>query len=219
MFCQRDNYDYNLVPLCRMMRAWKSKWGVPIGGLLIDTLCYQFIENYQYRDKSYFYYDYLCRDCFKWMSEQDARSRNIGKLLAAVNMFTARACSNTRPRGATTFHSKRSSTRRRTPRGNGQRSRAGERSLEPHSQTDDTPQSRAILEGQLREAYGRVVYSHKTHEKCADILLARQSAVQIVQIVLSAITTGGLIAAITGADKRLAVIGLIVSSCLVALNS
>ena len=31
----------------------------------------------------------------------------------------------------------------------------------------------SILEGQLRECYGRTVYSHKTHEKCADILLAR----------------------------------------------
>lgn len=27
-----------------------------------------------------------------------------------------------------------------------------------------------ILEGQLRECYGRGVYTHKTHEKCADIL-------------------------------------------------
>jgi hypothetical protein len=62
----------NLVPLCRMMRAWKGKWEVPIGGLLIDTLGYQFIESWQYRDKSYMYYDYMCRDFFKWMSEQDA---------------------------------------------------------------------------------------------------------------------------------------------------
>lgn len=63
----------NLVPLCRMMRSWKEKWGVPIGGLLIDTLAYQFIENYQYRDKSYFYYDFLCRDFFKWMADQDEK--------------------------------------------------------------------------------------------------------------------------------------------------
>lgn len=62
----------NLVPLCRMMRAWKQKWDVRIGGLLMDTLAYQFIENWQYRDKSYMYYDYMCRDFFKWMSEQDA---------------------------------------------------------------------------------------------------------------------------------------------------
>ena len=61
----------NLVPLCRMMRDWKSKWTVPIGGVLIDTLAYQFIETWEYRDKSYVYYDYMCRDFFKWMAAQD----------------------------------------------------------------------------------------------------------------------------------------------------
>lgn len=60
----------NLVPLCRMMRAWKAKWTVPISGLLIDTLAYQFIENYEYKDKSYLYYDFMCRDFFQWMSNQ-----------------------------------------------------------------------------------------------------------------------------------------------------
>ena len=62
----------NLLPLCRMMRAWKRNWDVPIGGLLIDTLAYQFIENYEYRDKSYLYYDFMCRDFFKWMSTQSS---------------------------------------------------------------------------------------------------------------------------------------------------
>lgn len=61
----------NLVPLCRMMRDWKDKWSVPVGGLLIDTLAYQFIENWHYRDKSYLYYDFMCRDFFRWMSDQD----------------------------------------------------------------------------------------------------------------------------------------------------
>ena len=61
----------NLIPLCRMARSWKRKWDVPIGGLLVDTLAYQFIENYQYRDKSFLYYDFMSRDFFKWMSEQD----------------------------------------------------------------------------------------------------------------------------------------------------
>lgn len=63
----------NLVPLCRMMRSWKKKWDVSIGGLLIDTLAYQFIENYTYRDKSYLYYDFMCRDFFKWMADQDEK--------------------------------------------------------------------------------------------------------------------------------------------------
>ena len=56
-----------------MMRSWKQKWDVPIGGLLVDTLAYQFIENYEYRDKSYLYYDFMCRDCFKWMADQDEK--------------------------------------------------------------------------------------------------------------------------------------------------
>lgn len=63
--------NYNLVPLCRMMREWKREWGVPIKGLLIDTLAYQFIGSWEYRSKSYFYYDYMCRDFFRYMADQD----------------------------------------------------------------------------------------------------------------------------------------------------
>ncbi len=62
----------NLVQLCRMMRAWKEKQNVQMGGLLIDTLAYQFIATWENRDKSYFYYDFMCRDFFKWLSEQDS---------------------------------------------------------------------------------------------------------------------------------------------------
>ncbi len=61
----------NLVPLCRMMRAWKRTWEVPIGGLLVDTLAYQFIETWPHRDKSYLYYDFMCRDFFRFMADQD----------------------------------------------------------------------------------------------------------------------------------------------------
>ena len=61
----------NLIPLCRMMRAWKAKMNVPIGGLLIDTLGYQFIGSWEYRHKSYFYYDYMCRDFFVFLADQN----------------------------------------------------------------------------------------------------------------------------------------------------
>ena len=61
----------NLIPLCRMMRSWKKEWSVPLGGLLIDTLAYQFIIDWKYRDKSHFYYDYMCRDFFAYMADQD----------------------------------------------------------------------------------------------------------------------------------------------------
>lgn len=62
--------NYNLVPLCRMMRAWKAHWDVPIKGLLIDTLAYQFINDWEHKDKSYLYYDYMCRDFFYFMAQQ-----------------------------------------------------------------------------------------------------------------------------------------------------
>lgn len=50
-----------------------------------------------------------------------------------------------------------------------------------------------ILEGQLRECYGRVVYTHKTHEKCADLLLDKNACIKNYQIILSAIIAGGVI--------------------------
>ena len=61
----------NLVRLCRMMRAWKSMHRVPIGGLLVDTLAYQFINSWKHRGKTFSYYDCMCRDFFLFMAEQD----------------------------------------------------------------------------------------------------------------------------------------------------
>ncbi len=91
--------------------------------------------------------------------------------------------------------------------------------MEPHTRTDDTVQSRAILEGQLREFFGKVVYSHKTHEKCADILLLRLSRIRLLQIVLSAITTGGLLIGIFGKNDPATILGLVVSTLLLVLNA
>lgn len=91
--------------------------------------------------------------------------------------------------------------------------------MEHHSQTDKIPQSRSILESQLRESYGRVVYSHKTHEKCADILLSNLARIKLLQILLSALVTAGFIGAVFGAGQIGAVLGIIVSTALLALNS
>lgn len=62
--------NYNLRRLCKMVRAWKNKHGVEMGGLLIDTLAYNFLNSTKYYDdKSYLYYDWLVRDFFKYLSE------------------------------------------------------------------------------------------------------------------------------------------------------
>lgn len=91
--------------------------------------------------------------------------------------------------------------------------------MEHHSQADDTPETRYILEGQLRECYGRVVYSHKTHEKCSDILLTRLSNIKLSQIVLSALTTGGFISTFFGVGEIGVGVGVVVSTLLLVLNA
>jgi hypothetical protein len=60
----------NARKLARMVRAWKEYNGVSMGGLLIDTYVYQFLQTYEYKDKGYYYYDWLTRDFFEFLSRQ-----------------------------------------------------------------------------------------------------------------------------------------------------
>jgi len=63
------------------------------------------------------------------------------------------------------------------------------------------------------------VYSHKTQEKCADLLLTKLGQIKFWQILLSALTTAGFIGAAFGVGTIGAVIGGIVSVTLLALNA
>lgn len=36
-------------------------------GILIDTIAFRFLSNYEYADKSYEYYDWMSRDFFKYL--------------------------------------------------------------------------------------------------------------------------------------------------------
>jgi len=91
--------------------------------------------------------------------------------------------------------------------------------MEPTSLPKQASKPRDIIEGQLRDCYGRAVYSHKTHEKCADLLQGREAKLKLTQIVLSAISTAGLIGTIFGQSivATLALTGL--STALLVLNS
>ncbi len=93
---RNDACNGNLVQLARMLRAWKRKWDVPIGGLLIDTLAYQFIEDYDYRDKSFLYYDFMSRDMFRWMADQSEdqaswRAPGSGQYVYGKDLFQYKA--------------------------------------------------------------------------------------------------------------------------------
>lgn len=75
------------------------------------------------------------------------------------------------------------------------------------------------LIAQVRDCYGRVAYSHKAHEKSADILTSRLALVKNTQIALSAMVTGSLIAAIAQNETWAKVAGAALSSVLLILNT
>ncbi|MBZ9977817.1 SMODS domain-containing nucleotidyltransferase [Mesorhizobium sp. BR-1-1-10] len=65
-----EQKNKNLRRLCKMARSWKNKHGVGMGGLLIDTLSYNFLRSTtEYDENSFLYYDYMSRDFFKYLSE------------------------------------------------------------------------------------------------------------------------------------------------------
>jgi hypothetical protein len=74
------------------------------------------------------------------------------------------------------------------------------------------------LEEQLRECFGRVAWTHKTHEKCSDLINKRLSRIKLWQIILSAITTTGIIAAVFGESKEIGIFSAILSFVLTILN-
>lgn len=66
----------NLRQLCKMARAWRNKHGVGMGGLLVDTLSYNFLNSTDaYDSKSYLYYDELSRDFFEYLSQLPKQDR------------------------------------------------------------------------------------------------------------------------------------------------
>jgi hypothetical protein len=79
-----------------------------------------------------------------------------------------------------------------------------------------------ILESQIRECFGRVIYSHKTHEKCSDIYLYRLALIKNSQIILAALTTGTLLSdifSLFGLGIWAKILSIIFSITLLVLNT
>ena len=64
-------YNKKVKRLARMARAWRAKDNVPMSGLLIDTLVYDFMTGWEYNDKSFMFYDWMTRDFLEYLHEQD----------------------------------------------------------------------------------------------------------------------------------------------------
>ncbi len=101
---------------------------------------------------------------------------------------------------------------------NGLQNKSGEKFLEPYSQ-NDPKYGYSIVGAQIRECFGRVVYSHKTHEKCAEILLSRLASIKLLQIILSALTTASFIGTIFGESHITTIVGLLISVTLLVLTA
>jgi len=58
------------------------------------------------------------------------------------------------------------------------------------------------LEDQLRECFGRVVYTHKTHERMADRCLNKLNNYKVAQIILTGLTSTGAVGVLLGKEKE-----------------
>jgi len=76
-----------------------------------------------------------------------------------------------------------------------------------------------ILESQIRECFGRVVYSHKTQEKCADIVLTLHKRLKLFLIIISAFVTTSLLIKLFGDQEWALMVGVILSTILFGLNT
>lgn len=82
----------------------------------------------------------------------------------------------------------------------------------------NSQQQKDALRMQIREAYGRVVYTYTTHLKKADHLVIKNKRIKRWQIALSAISTGGIIGAVITNKIALTWVGGIFSTVLLGLN-
>lgn len=76
-----------------------------------------------------------------------------------------------------------------------------------------------LLEAQIRECYGRVVWTHKTHEKCSDILTNRSDRIKLAQLILSALTTAGIFVTVFGDHNWVGILSALISALLLILNT
>jgi len=69
--CNENTYG-NFENLCHMLRMWKNESGFKFGGLLIDTLVYDFFDdNDSYGEVGYKDYLDLVKEVFSYLKEQD----------------------------------------------------------------------------------------------------------------------------------------------------
>jgi hypothetical protein len=59
--------NVNVRRLVRMLKCWQAWCSVPIKSFYLELLAIDFLDQWPYREQSYFFYDWMCRDFFAWM--------------------------------------------------------------------------------------------------------------------------------------------------------
>ena len=75
-----------------------------------------------------------------------------------------------------------------------------------------------ILEDQIRECYGRLVWTYTTHQKCVDILEKKLKKIKILKITLNSISATGLVSYIITNQVWLPIITIIFTTLALFLD-
>jgi hypothetical protein len=152
----------NLKAIGRIMRIWKRHNRVPIGGMLIDTFAFNFIGSWEHRDKSYLYHDFLGRDFLQFMALRDTsqaywsapgsgsrvyRSGNFQRPAEVAYQSALKAIQNETNNSVLGWNSSLAINLRK-----------------PLSRVSPAT-TRKPPESQIRECFGRVVYSHNARKR------------------------------------------------------
>lgn len=60
----------NVRRLIRMLKCWQAWCSVPIKSFYLELLAIEFMDQWVYRQQSFFFYDWMCRDFFAWMASK-----------------------------------------------------------------------------------------------------------------------------------------------------
>lgn len=75
-----------------------------------------------------------------------------------------------------------------------------------------------VLESQIRECFGRLVWTHTTHQKCIDILEKKEKKIKVVQIILNTISATGLITYIFNNQNWIPPISAVLTTIALAMD-
>jgi hypothetical protein len=63
--------------LARLMKAWKRECSVPVESFVLELIACAFVAGWQYRYKTFFYYDWMIRDFFEYLITATNRVVNV----------------------------------------------------------------------------------------------------------------------------------------------